>query len=600
MNNKENTPGMKKSAIILRLLKYLTAHKGYIALALLLTLSSNLLALIGPELSGRAIDSISGINDVDFETVGKYTVLMIILYFLSAVLSFLLSVVMISLSRKVVYRMRRDVFNHLIDLPVGYFDSNQTGDLISRLSYDIDTINTSLSNDLIQICSGLITVIGCIIMMARISLPLMLVFFITVPTLIIFTKHRVIKVKPLFRARSAKLGEMNGYAEEMLSGQKTIKAYGKEDVMTRRFDRCNYEASEAYYKADYEGSVVGPSVNFINNLTLSLICMLGAILLMIYSGDNVPKILLPFSFTLGSLSSFILYSRRFVGPINEAANIVSDIQSATSAAERVFRLLDETPEPYNQSNMTEIPIKCDKLEMDDVSFSYVEGVRVLNDISFTLERGETLAIVGPTGSGKTSLVNLLMRFYDPDTGAIRINGVNTMDATLENTRSLFTMVLQETWLFGGTIAENIAYGNENASLDDIISAAKRARIHSFIESLPNGYDTVITDGGVNISKGQKQLITVARAMLIDSPVLILDEATSNVDSRTEANLQKALSEIMKDKSSIIIAHRLSTIKNADKIIVLRGGRICEYGNHDSLLEKKGIYYSLYNSQFEGV
>jgi ATP-binding cassette subfamily B protein len=436
--------------------------------------------------------------------------------------------------------------------------------------------------------------------MARISLPLMLVFFITVPTLIIFTKHRVIKVKPLFRARSAKLGEMNGYAEEMLSGQKTIKAYGKEDVMTRRFDRCNYEASEAYYKADYEGSVVGPSVNFINNLTLSLICMLGAILLMIYSGDNVPKILLPFSFTLGSLSSFILYSRRFVGPINEAANIVSDIQSATSAAERVFRLLDETPEPYNQSNMTEIPIKCDKLEMDDVSFSYVEGVRVLNDISFTLERGETLAIVGPTGSGKTSLVNLLMRFYDPDTGAIRINGVNTMDATLENTRSLFTMVLQETWLFGGTIAENIAYGNGNASLDDIISAAKRARIHSFIESLPNGYDTVITDGGVNISKGQKQLITVARAMLIDSPVLILDEATSNVDSRTEANLQKALSEIMKDKSSIIIAHRLSTIKNADKIIVLRGGRISEYGNHDSLLEKKGIYYSLYNSQFEGV
>ena len=591
---------MKKSAIILRLLKYLTAHKGYIALALLLTLTSNLLALIGPELSGKAIDSISGIKNVDFDTVGKYTLLMIILYFLSAVLSLLLSVVMISLSRKVVYRMRRDVFNHLIDLPVGYFDSNQTGDLISRLSYDLDTLNTSLSNDLIQICSGLITVIGCIIMMARISLPLMLVFFITVPTLIIFTKHRVIKVKPLFRARSAKLGEMNGYAEEMLSGQKTIKAYGKEDVMTRRFDRCNYDASEAYYKADYEGSVVGPSVNFINNLTLSLICMLGAILLMIYSGDSIPKILLPFSFTLGNLSSFILYSRRFVGPINEAANIVSDIQSATSAAERVFRLLDETPEPYGQIGMTDIEIKCDKLEMDDVSFSYVEGVRVLNDISFSLEKGETLAIVGPTGSGKTSLVNLLMRFYDPDSGAIRINGVNTMDATLENTRSLFTMVLQETWLFGGTIAENIAYGNSSATLDDIIDAAKRARIHSFIESLPNGYDTVITDGGVNISKGQKQLITVARAMLIDSPVLILDEATSNVDSRTEANLQKALSEIMKDKSSIIIAHRLSTIKNADKIIVLRSGRISEYGNHDSLLEKKGIYYSLYYSQFEGV
>ena len=591
---------MKKSAIILRLLKYLTAHKGYIALALLLTLTSNLLALIGPELSGKAIDSISGIKNVDFDTVGKYTLLMIILYFLSAVLSFLLSVVMINLSRKVVYRMRRDVFNHLIDLPVGYFDSNQTGDLISRLSYDIDTINTSLSNDLIQICSGLITVIGCIIMMAKISLPLMLVFFITVPTLIIFTKHRVIKVKPLFRARSAKLGEMNGYAEEMLSGQKTIKAYGKEDVMTRRFDRCNHDASEAYYKADYEGSVVGPSVNFINNLTLSLICMLGAILLMIYSGDSIPKILLPFSFTLGNLSSFILYSRRFVGPINEAANIVSDIQSATSAAERVFRLLDETPEPYGQIGMTDIEMRCDKLEMDDVSFSYVEGVRVLNDISFSLEKGETLAIVGPTGSGKTSLVNLLMRFYDPDSGAIRINGVNTMDATLENTRSLFTMVLQETWLFGGTIAENIAYGNSSATLDDIIDAAKRARIHSFIESLPNGYDTVITDGGVNISKGQKQLITVARAMLIDSPVLILDEATSNVDSRTEANLQKALSEIMKDKSSIIIAHRLSTIKNADKIIVLRSGRISEYGNHDSLLEKKGIYYSLYNSQFEGI
>ena len=599
MTNNSQVPKMKKSAVIIRLLKHLLRYKGYLILAGALTVMANLLALIGPELSGRAIDSINGKGSVDFDTVFQMVLLMLIFYLISAILSFLLSLVMINLSRRVVYSMRKEVFEHLLDLPVKYFDSNKTGDLISRLSYDIDTINTSLSNDLIQISSGLITIIGCCIMMARISPMLMLVFLVTVPILIVFTNYRVRKVKPLFRTRSSALGELNGYAEEMLSGQKTIKAYGKEQVMIDRFDLHNSFASEAYYRADYEGSVIGPSVNFINNLTLSLISMFGALLLMLSSSPSMEVSLLTLiPLSLGSLSSFILYSRRFSGPINETANIISEIQSATSAAERIFRLLDESPEPYLDSSDSLDDSKDAEISIENIDFSYVEGVKVLKNINIRVKSGSTVAIVGPTGSGKTSLVNLLMRFYDPQSGEILINSQNTRSHSLESVRDKFTMVLQDTWLFGASIAENISYGSENISLDDIIEASKTVGIHSFISSLPEGYNTVITDEGASISKGQKQLITIARALLMNRPILILDEATSNVDSRTEAALQRAMKEIMKGRTSIVIAHRLSTIKDADVIIVLKGGEIIEAGSHTELLSSGGFYASLYNSQFE--
>ncbi len=583
----EKAPRMKKRVVILRLLSYLVKHPLWLVLAGLLTVSSNIIALWGPELAEEAIDAIKGPGNVDFDTVMEKGITMLLCYALSAALAFALSAVMIHLSRKVVYEMRKQVFEHLVDLPVGYFDRNQTGDLISRLTYDIDTINASLSNDLIQICAGLITVTGAAIMMARKAPILMLVFAVTVPCLIFFTIYRTKKVKPLFRRRSAKLGELNGYTEEMLSGQKTIRAYGKEEVMISRFDRHNNEAVQAHYDADYQGSIVGPSVNFINNISLSLIYMFGALL---YLSGGI---------TLGALTAFNLYSRRFAGPINETANIISEIQSATSAAERVFRLLDQPTEAKVKEGDLPLPAPLGDVELDHVNFGYVEDRQILHDVNLTVKKGETIAIVGPTGGGKTTLISLLMRFYDPTTGEIRIDGQNTYATHMEDVRHAFAMVLQDTWLFGGTIAENLCYGNPSVTREEMEAAAKAARIDDYIRSLPMGYETVLDENGVNISKGQKQLLTIARAMLVDSPMLILDEATSNVDTRTEQKLQEAMDELMKEKTCFIVAHRLSTVQNASRIIVIRDGKIVETGNHSTLLAAGGFYATLYNSQFEG-
>ena len=590
---------MKKSTVILRLLGYLGAHKKKLALALGLTVLANALALVGPQLSEYAIDAIERESGVDMPAVVTYCLLMLFFYALSSVLSYLLSILMINISRRVVYTMRKEVFDHLLELPVGYFDENQTGDIISRLSYDIDTINTSLSNDLVQILAGSITVVGSFVMMARISPLLLFIYLFTVPPLILFTRYRVKKVKPLFRARSAKLGQLNGYAEEMLSGQKTIRAYGKEEEMITRFDKRNGEAVEAYYAADYQGSVVGPGVNFINNLTISLISMFGAILYMM-SGVNTLTIgsLTLAAMTPGKLSAFILYSRKFLGPINETANIISEIQSATSAAERVFRLLDEKVEADGMAaDVVPEKVKGD-FEIRHLNFAYTPNKPIIKDLSLSVKAGTTVAIVGPTGSGKTTLVNLLMRFYECGEGKIFLDGKDISRMPLDKLRRQFAMVLQETWLFGGTIAENIAYGSEGATLDDVKAASKAARIDGYIESLPQGYDTVMDENGMNISKGQKQLITIARMMLVHHPILILDEATSNVDSRTEKLLSDAMLAITEGRTSFIIAHRLSTIKNADVILVLKDGEVIESGTHDELLQEKGFYASLYQSQFD--
>ena len=579
---------MKKSAVILRTLGYLFRYKGQLALVAALTVASNLLALTAPSLSGKAIDAIVAPGDVHYKTVFYNCALMLGLYAAAALLSFVNSSVMIDLSRRVVYVMRAQVFEHLADMPVDYFDKNQTGDLISRLTYDIDTINASLSNDLVQICAGSITVLGSAGMMYRYEPRLMLVFLITVPTMILITRHRVRKVKPLFRRRSAMLGELNGYTEEMLSGQKTTRAYGKEDVMIGRFDKHNDSAIDAYYLADYHGSVIGPSVNLINNLSLSLFSMFGAVLY-IYTP----------AFTLGNLSSFVLYSRKFSGPINETANIISEIQSATSAAERVFRLLDSKPEPAAPQTPAPAPSEPrGTVEIDHITFGYDPAKPVLKDISVTIPAGSTVAIVGPTGSGKTTLISLLMRFYDIQSGEIRIDGINTALMSLNDVRSNFAMVLQDTWLFAETVADNIAYGSENATRADVEHAARETGIHEFLLSLPNGYDTLIDENGVNISKGQKQLITIARAVLMDRPVLILDEATSNVDTRTEVQLQHAMNAVMKNKTCIVVAHRLSTVQNADCILVIKDGVLIESGTHNELLTRKdGFYSSLYHSQF---
>ncbi len=572
--------------VLIRLWSYLYRYKWLLFLALFLTIVSNLLGLVGPMLSGYAIDAIHGPNDVDFPRVFFYAGLMIAFYAISSLLTYILTRITIRFSQKIIYQMRKDVFNTLIGLPVGYFDRTQTGDIVSRISYDIDTVNASLSNDLLQICTSVITVVGSLIMMLMIAPVLVSVFAITIPASILLTRYMTRRVRPLFRKRSAKLGELNGYSEEIISGQKTIKAYHQEETMISRFDIKNTEAVDAYYNADYYGSMTGPSVNFINNLSLSLVSVLGAILYLFNS------------ISMGNLSSFVLYSRKFSGPINETANILSELQSATAAAERIFRLIDEAPEPADAPDAIELKDVKGDVRMNHVRFGYLEGQTVIHDLSFHAAPGSLTAIVGPTGAGKTTLINLLMRFYDPWSGKITVDGQEISSLTRSSLRRAYTMVLQDTWLFTGTIYENISYGKEDATMEDVVNACKAAYIHEAIMQMPQGYDTMLTGDGSGLSKGQKQMLTIARAMLLDSKMLILDEATSNVDTQTEEKIQQAMRALMEGKTCFVIAHRLSTIQNADHILVVNGGDIVEQGKHETLLKQEGLYAKLYYSQFQ--
>lgn len=576
-----------RKGTILRLGGYMIQYRYLVLLAIGLTVGSNLLALVGPMLSGYAIDAIEpGVGKVDFARVFYYAGLMVVFYVASSVLSYILSVLMIQISRKVVYQMRKDVFGHLLALPVGYFDTHQTGDIISRISYDIDTVNTSLANDLVQIFTTLITVVGAFAMMVVISPKLVLIFAFTVPLAMVLTKIITGKTRPLFRVRSRRLGELNGFVEEMITGQKTLKAYHQEENTIGRFDGKNEEAVEAYYRAEYYGSVVGPAVNFVNNLSLALVSMFGALLFL--AGQM----------SLGSISSFILYSRKFSGPINEAANIMSELQSALAAAERVFQMIDEPVEAADGAEVAELGAVAGDVLLEDVSFGYLEGQKIIRNLNLHAAPGRLVAIVGPTGAGKTTLINLLMRFYDVDDGKICVDDHGICDVTRASLRRAYAMVLQDTWLFEGTVYENIAYGKPGATLEEVTAAAKAAKIHSYIKRLPQGYDTMLTDEGTNISKGQKQLLTIARAMLLDAPMLILDEATSNVDTRTEQQIQQAMRKLMEHKTCFVIAHRLSTIQNADVILVVNHGEIVEQGTHRELMEREGFYYQMYRAQFE--
>ncbi len=598
LNNTDNKSAKKrgKGKIMLRLGSYVLKQWHLFIPAVLFTLLSNQLSLLGPKYSGAAIDAIEAVGGVNFSLVKENVIKMMLCYVVSALLSYVLAVIMIHLSQRIIYRMRKQVFEKLNTLPVNYFDTHQAGDIISHISYDIDTINSTLSHDLVQVMTSLYTVIGSLIFMWRISKPMILIFIFTVPVSILFTKYRSKKVRPLFSARSKKYGELNGYAEEMLSGSAAIRAYGRQDVISERFNKYNFDAMDAYYKAEYNAALLFPSINLINNISIALVAIFGGILYM-YSQNGAVAVGSAFFITLGGVAQFVQYSRKFAGPINEFSNILHEFQSAFSAAERVFAVLDEPSEPADATDSVAIDSVKGNIDINNVSFHYVAEKPILKNISFSAKEGQTIAIVGPTGAGKTTIINLLMRFYDVTSGEIKMDGLSTLKIKREDLRKAYTMVLQDTWLFCGSVYDNIAYGRENATLEEVKAAAKAAKIDTFIESLPDGYNTILSDDGVNISKGQKQLITIARAMLSNAPMLILDEATSNVDSRTEIQIQQAMNELMRGRTCFVIAHRLSTIQNADTIIVIHDGKITEQGNHNTLLKAGGFYSTLYNSQF---
>ncbi len=570
-----------------RMLRYLASYKYLLFLAVGLSFVSNVLSLMGPKYAGLAInEAAAGPGLVNFEKVFYYAKWMLAVYVISSLMTVVINVVMTYLSKWIARKMRMDVFEKLMHLPVSYYHTNTAGDIISRVSYDVDVVSTCIATDVTQIMTSLVTVIGSFVMMVYLSPALSVIVVVTIPISVGYTAYMRKKVRPRYSRRSRSYGSMNGFVEEMLSGEKNIQSYAYEDTVCQRFDGVNTEAADAYYDAEYYGSAIGPTMGFINNLSLALIAMLGTVL---YMNGAV---------ALDTISSFVLYSRKFSGPINEIASVVNEMFSALSAAERIFALLDAQEEGADAQDAAQLQNVRGQVELEHVQFGYLPDQTILHDLSLTAQPGKTVAIVGPTGAGKTTIISLLMRYYDVNSGAVRIDGGEIRGYTRSSVRRAYAMVLQDTWVFNGTIFDNIAYGKEDATMEEVVAAAKSAHIHPFIMRLPQGYQTVISEDGGNISKGQKQLLTIARAMLYDAKMLILDEATSNVDTGTEREVQRAMRELMVGKTCFVIAHRLSTIQNADLILVVDHGDVVEQGTHAQLMARRGFYYKLYSAQFE--
>ena len=574
-----------KKHVLTRLGRFLRPYGLPFLLLLVLLMAGNLLSLAAPLLSGRAMDAV-GIRagGVDFPGVFRNCAGMLGCYALSSLLNYVVSSRLIRTAQAVSHDLRKAAFDHMSELPVDYFDTHPAGDLISRVCYDVDTVNATLSTDLLQLGTSVFTVAGSFLMLLILSPRLTLVFLVTVPLSAALTRFQMKRIHPLFRLRSKELGALNGFAEERMGCRRSIRTYGVEEADLRLFDARNGAASQAYYDADRASAALGPSVNFINNLSLAAVSVFGALL---YLGGGL---------SLGSLSSFVLYSRKFSGPIREAANLLAELQASAAAAERVLDLLDEEPEAADPPEALLVKHLEGDIRFDRVTFGYDPARPVLRNFTAHIPAGSLAAVVGPTGAGKTTLVSLLLRFYRPQSGTITVDGIPLDTYSRDGLRRRLALVLQDTWLFGGTIAENIAYGAPGARREQIVEAAKAARIHRFISSLPQGYDTVLTDEGV--SKGQKQLLAIARCLLTDADVVILDEATSNVDTETEGEISLAMERLRQGRTCFVIAHRLATIRGADRILVLDQGGAAEQGTHRELLAAGGVYAQLYAAQFQ--
>lgn len=568
---------------IKRLLGYMS-HKIYaLIFVCLLCIISTVVNVLATNYYGNIIDDYI----VPHDLAGlKWMCLFIAgIYFISVLATYFQNLIMVKLSQETTAEIRRNLFTSMQKLPLRFFDTHSSGDLMSRLTNDVDNINMTLSQSITQMFSGIVTIIGMLIAMIVLSPALTVVGLITTPLMFLTSRFLVKKTQPFFIKQQQDLGNLNGYIEEIVSGQKAVLLFSQEETVENEFGKINRQLTKSSIMAQALSGFMGPLNNFINNMTFLIVAVVGGILALNTTGLSI-----------GNIFVFILYMRSFTRPINEILNIFNTVQSALAGAERVFEIMDEAPE-LDPDGAHDIAEPDGDVVLEHVKFSYDKGKTILKDACIHAKRGETVAIVGPTGAGKTTIINLLTKFYDIDSGNILIDGENIDRLTRSSLRRNISMVLQDTYLFSETVRENIRYGRLDATDEDVILAAKMANAHAFIMQLPDGYDTILSDNGSNLSQGQRQLLAIARAVLSKASILILDEATSSIDTRTEFQIQKAMLRLMEGKTTFVIAHRLSTIKNADQILVLNQGEIIEQGTHESLLKCNGFYANLYNSQF---
>ena len=573
---------------------YLAKYKISLIIVFIFAIGSTIFTIVGPKILGNAttevfngiVSKMSGGSGIDFTKIAEILITLLVLYVISAIFSFVQGFTMTKVSQKVTYKLRADISKKINKLPMRYFDKKNHGEVLSIITNDVDTLSMNLNQSITQIITSICTVVGILIMMLTISWEMTLISLIIIPISGIIIKKIVEKSQKYFKSQQDYLGHVNGQVEETFGGLNIVKAFNGEEKSIKEFKKANDELYHSAWKSQFLSGLMFPIMNFISNIGYVGVAVVGGYLAL--NG----------TITVGNIQSFIQYNKQFTHPINQIAQISGMLQAMIAAAERVFEFLEQPEEEETKNKNIDTSKLKGNVEFKNVKFGYDEGKTIINDFSSKIKEGQKIAIVGPTGAGKTTIVKLLMRFYDVSSGEILVDGHNIKDFERGELRKIFGMVLQDTWLFGGTVKENIKYGKEDATEDEIIRAAKAAHVHHFIKTLPNGYNSILNEESSNVSAGQKQLLTIARVILTDPKILILDEATSSIDTRTEIEIQKAMDNLMEGRTSFIIAHRLSTIKNADLILVMNHGDIVEQGTHEELLNKNGFYAELYNSQFE--